>query len=274
MTTISLRCTPGDMLVDVDVEAIPNAEFFWQVIRDFGRASDEVALHPEQPRPTLERFLRNAERARELFGFQWDVTQFSQEDFNAWHKDIETFDLSRHPPWSQEKGDFFIELHNSLHAAEKIKHLLDQTHIETRPFLMQVRWHEHSRAWLEPARFCDDQNLERGDIIAGYPHVGKSPEWCMQDGDDINLAQTCRLPDACPCGFLINFETHWHTVADRDRRRQRLLEWYDKHADQLGMMFDREKMLQYHGFYRLGRIRDLSMLSELESGRIQAVEIL
>jgi len=274
MSSITLCFSPGGIRVDVEIEPMPNADFFWRGLHELHRESDEIAYHPAQPGHTRDRFLRNAVKARDLFGFDWDTTDLSQANFNAWHKDIETFDLSLHPPWSQDKGDFFIELHNSLHATEKIQHLLTNVDRKVYPDQLQVRWHEPSRAWPAPAVFQDDANLERGDIIANYPHVGKKPEWCMLNGDDINLQQTCRLPDACAYGFLINFTTHWHTQRDRDQRRQRLLEWYDQHQDQLSGMFDRAQMLQYHGFYRLGRIRDLSMLPELESGEIQSVEII
>jgi hypothetical protein len=240
----------------------------------FNRPASEIFY--TQPRGnSLSTFLSKARRAGEMFKFDWDLTNISQDNFNKWHRDIETFDLSKYPPWSQEKGDFFIELHTSLHAAEQ--DISSKKPFSTRSFI-KIKWFENSIPWPEMPKFKSELDIEPGDIITDYPHVGKDPWTCYQQNDSANLKQCCRLPDACPPGFLIMLADKRPNAGIKRKllqnRQQQLLEWYQQNINQVESLFTRDLMLAYDGVYCVGRLKNIEQASFLQTANLTSVSIM
>lgn len=276
MSSIFLKFDSINDLVEIELESSTNAEFFKRYLLSFNRPADRIYC-PQHPVKNIENFLVLANRAKQIFKFDWDLNNLSQENFNLWHKDIETFDLSRYPPWSQEKGDFFIDLHSALHDAESVE-LKNNNENFVRPIIL-IKWFEKSLCWPEIPNFVPDSDIRVGDVLTDYPHVGKSPAVCMEQNDDKHLAQSCRLPDACPPGFLIKlFQKDVQISKDEIYKRNnlqklKLIEWYEKNIDVLSKMFTVDEMLAYNGQYRIGRIKNLDVIPLLQTDNLKAVSI-
>ena len=277
MSIISLKFDNIDEPVDIEFDSTVNAEFFKNYLLGFNRPADRI--FPQFIGNNLSTFLDKARRAIDMFKFDWDLTNISQDNFNKWHRDIETFDLSKHPPWSQEKGDFFIDLHTFLHAAEQeISSNITSLPTVTRRDVIKIKWFEKSIPWPEiPPKFKSRLDIESGDIITDYPHVGKTPWFCYTQNDSENLKQWCRLPDACPPGFDIML-TGKRLNADFKRnliqqRQQQLLEWYQQNINQVESLFTQDQMLAYDGVYCVGRLRNLEQASFLQTANLTSVSI-
>jgi hypothetical protein len=266
MTNLSLKFDSIEQPVDIMFDPTTNTEHFWNFIKSFAKPSDRI-FYQLSHQETLDKFLHNANQAKQLFGFIWDLTKLNQENFNHWHRDIETFDLSQHTPWSQEKRDFFVDLHGSLHAVESCN--LSQTSSRNN---IQIKWFANSVPWPEPPVFVSDHELQPGDIITDYPHVGKSPWTSFQNNDIENLSQSCRLPDACPPGFVIVLNCRASEQTTRIRK-QKLTEWYLKHIDQLGPMFSMDQMFSYFGEYRVGKLRNTDQIKLLKTQTLTSVVV-
>jgi len=278
VSIISLKFDNIDELVDIEFYSTINAEFFKNFLLGFNRPADEI-FYRRPHGDNLSAFLSKAHRAIDMFKFDWDLTNVNQNNFNKWHRDIETFDLSKHPPWSQEKGDFFIDLHTFLHAAEQ--DLLSKNTFSTRN-LIKIKWFENSVPWPEIPKFKSGLDIESGDIITDYPHVGKEPWTCYTHNDSENLRQCCRLADACPPGFKIMFAKIGNingSLTENIKRniiqeRQRtLLEWYQQNINQVGSLFGPEQMLAYDGVHCVGRLRNMEQASFLQTANLTSVSI-
>lgn len=270
MSTISLKFDNIDELVDIEFYSTANAEFFKNLLLGFNRPADQLFCGPGGD--TLSAFLNKARAAIEMFKFEWDLTNTTQDNFNKWHRDIETFDLSKHPPWSQEKGNFFLDLHTSLHAAEPLRNTSS-----SRRNLISIKWFAPSIPWPEIPEFKSNFDIKSGDIITAYPHVGKSPWACYWQNDSENLKQCCRLPDACPPGFNICLSGN---VLNEDikqkaiqKRHQQLSEWYQQNLNQLESLFTQDQMLAYDGSYCVGRLKNIEQISVLKTATITSVSI-
>lgn len=266
MTNLSLKFDSIKQPVDIVFDRTTNTEYFWNFIKSLTRPSDRIS-YQQSAQETLDKFLHNANQAKKLFGFTWDLTSLNQKNFNHWHRDIETFDLSQHPPWSQEKGDFFIDLHSSLHAAEPRHHLqpICRNYIH-------IKWFADSIPWPEPPVFVLEHELQPGDIITDYPHVGKSPWASLISNDTENLLQSCKLPDACPPGFIIHLGGHANEQTTQIKK-QKLIEWYLKHIGQLEPMFSMNQMLGYFGEYRVGKLRNMDQIKLLKTQTLNSVVV-
>lgn len=257
---------PVEILLDDGI----NTDFFLNNLKSFARPADRV-YYAESRENSIKNFLAKAQRAKELFNFNWDLETLSQDNFNQWHRDIETFDLSKHPPWSQEKGDFFIDLHQDLHKAESTNAP------PSRPGV-QIKWFENSVPWPATPTFVSDLDLVAGDIIADYPHVGKDPRTCLKQSDIENLQQCCKLADACPPGFIIcltklNFSNDSQINQRKQQQKNELVDWYQKNAKELEPLFTQKQMLQYDGKYRIGRLKNLEQISLLRTADLTSVTI-
>lgn len=275
MSIISLKFDNIDDLVDIEFYSTVNAEFFKNFLLGFNRPADEISYL--QPRgKNLSAFLSKASRAIEIFKFDWDLTNLSQDNFNKWHRDIETFDLSKYPPWSQEKGDFFIDLHTSLHDAEQDIDTSSKHNFSTRGWV-KIKWFEDSIPWPEIPKFKSVFDVNIGDIITDYPHVGKEPWICYKQNDLTNLKQCCRLPDACPPGFKIMFNgKKLNENIKRNliqERQQQLLEWYRQNINQLECLFTQDQMLAYDGVYCVGQLKNIEQASFLQTANLTSVSI-
>jgi len=276
VSIISLKFDNIDELVDIEFYSTVNAEFFKNFLLGFNRPADRIFPPPNVN--NLSTFLNKARRAVDMFKFDWDLTNVSQDNFNKWHRDIETFDLSKHPPWSQEKGDFFIDLHTFLHAAESdiVSKIISLPATGWRD-IIKIKWFEKSIPWPEIPKFKSRLDIESGDIITDYPHVGKSPWICYKQNDSANLKQFCRLPDACPPGFDIIL-TGKRLNADFKRnliekRQQQLIEWYQQNINQVGSLFTQDQMLTYDGVYCVGRLKNIEQVSFLQTANLTSVSI-
>ena len=273
MSIISLKFDNIDELVDIEFDSIVNAEFFKNYLLEFNRPADEI-FYAQPCGNDLSTFLNKARCAIDMFKFDWDLTNLTQDNFNKWHRDIETFDLSKYPPWSQEKGDFFIGLHTYLHAAEQ--DISSKKPFSTRSFI-KIKWFETSIPWPEIPKFKSELDIEPGDIITDYPHVGKNPWTCYKHNDSANLKQCCRLPDACPPGFLIMLTgKRLHANIKRtllQNRQQQLLKWYQQNINQVESLFTQDQMLAYDGVYCIGRLRNIEQVSFLQTANLTSVSI-
>jgi hypothetical protein len=252
--------------VDILFESNTNADFFCNFLKSFNRPADRI-YYQLTTKETIDKFLNHANKAKVLFGFDWDLDNLCQENYNLWHRDIETFDLSQHPPWSQEKGDFFIDLHQSLHNAEPCN--LSSSTVRNR---VQIKWFADSVPWPETPQFIAPHELESGDIVTDFPHVGKSPWVSCMNNDIENLSQSCRLPDACPPGFLILLQKSSNRQST-DMQKKKLVEWYYKNSNQLNSMFSIDEMLTYFGEYRIGKLKHVDQIPLLQTRTLSSVII-
>lgn len=267
MDKISLKFDSIEQCVDINIESDANAEFFFQRLKTFSRPADRI-FYVATVEETKSMFMSKAQKAKEIFGLDWNLNQLNQDSFNSWHRDIENFDLSKHPPWSQEKGDFFIDLHHWMHQMEGVvagSHKRQRNHI-------QIKWFDSSPAWPCPPQMISQNELEVGDVYADFPHVGKDPWTCVLQNDNRDLKQSCRLKDACPPGFIIVLNKP--PLIDLHARKQKLIEWYNQHLDQLSDLFDLERLLQHDGYHKLGKIDNLENLSLLKTLNLSSVSVI
>jgi len=274
MSTLALKFNGINEIVEIEFDSTVNAEFFKNYLLGFDRPADEL-WYNQSPKESIKDFLNKAQRAKELFNFEWDLTNLTQDKFNLWHRDIETFDLSKYPPWSQEKGDFFIALHTALHAAELS---VKNNNFSFTRAMIKIKWFAPSLPWPETPNFKSKLDIAAGDIIADYPHVGKTPWLCFQQNDITNLQQSCRLPDACPPGFLICLINHKITDTETKKklqleREQQLTNWYQQNIDQLETLFTHDQMLTYDGEYCIGRLKNIDQLHLLQTFDLTSVSI-
>lgn len=273
MNTIKLRFGGIDQDISVTIYPDANSQFFWQNLLTYNKPADSIGI-PLPPAATVCKFIDIAKEADELFQLNWDLTSLTQDNFNTWHRFIETFDLSKFPPWSQEKGDLFIQLHHALHAAE-IAIAQNNNTTFVRKFI-HFKWFGDSVAWPVVPTF--QMQALKGEIIADYPHVGKSPWVCQVNNENNNLQQFCKLPDACaPAGQIMlvgNNEADLASDAEiKQQRYTQLGKWYDDHIIQLATMFSKEKMLAHYGVQVVGRLTDLSQLDLLRNATITSAEL-
>jgi hypothetical protein len=276
VSIISLKFDTIDELVDIEFDSTVNAEFFKNYLLGFNRPADRI--FPQFIDNYLSTFLDKARRAVDMFKFDWDLTDLTQDNFNKWHREIEIFDLSKHPPWSQEKGDFFIDLHTFLHAAEQeISSKITSLPATRRRNIINIKWFETSIPWPEIPKFKSRLDIDLGDVITDYPHVGKSPWICYKHNDSANLKQCCRLPDACSPGFdIILVDNQLNADIKRNliqKRQQQLVEWYQQNINQVESLFTQDQMLAYDGVYCVGRLRNIEQASFLQTANLTSVSI-
>ena len=274
MSILALKFDGINEIVEIELDSTVNAEFFKNYLLGFNRPADQL-FYTQPAEQVLKDFLNKAHRSKELFNFEWDLTNLTQDNFNLWHRDIETFDLSKYPPWSQEKGDFFIALHTALHAAETLVNNNNSTVSRT---MIRIKWFESSLPWPEMPKFKSTLDIAAGDIITDYPHVGKTPWQSFQQNDITNLQQSCRLPDACPPGLLIWLTNY--TITDTEtkkkiqlKREQQLINWYQQNINQLETLFTQDQMLTYDGGYCIGRLKNIDQLHLLQTFDLTSVSI-
>ena len=274
MNTLSLKFDNLTEIIDIDLIPEINGKFFKDYLISLCRPADRVE-YTKTPQEIIKDFLTRANKAAQLFNFNWDLKDISQDNCNLWHRDIETFDLSKHPPWSQEKGDFFVDLHHALHQVEH-KHF--STLVNTTRTRIQVRWLAPSVPWPQVPKFTPRSRLQPGDIITDYPHVGKSPFISMQHNDITQLKQSCKLPDCCPPSFyiLLACPQYVDTLAGEKQQKEEndLIDWYQNNADALCNNFTKEQMLEYNGEYCIGRLKNLEHIKLLSTSDLHSVAII
>lgn len=275
MHRLSLKFDGIDETINIVLDSSKNAEFFVSYLKSFNRPADSVSVH--QPfDQQLESFLTKARQAKELFNFNWDLTRLTRENFNHWHRDIETFDLSLYPPYTEEKARFFVDLHSELHLIENriVENLKDSNLIRTS---CSIKWFAPSVPWPEIPKFIPRLAVKTGDVIMDFPHVGKSPWTSFQHNDVENLTQSCKLPNMCAPGFVIALTEKYYSNHYLDKlirqERQQLIDWYQTNIDTLGKMFSQEEMLAYDGEYCIGRLENLEQLTLFQTANFKSVSI-
>jgi hypothetical protein len=261
MSTLSLKFNGIDTIIKIEIDSTTNAEFFKEYLKSFNRAADRI-YYIKSSKQIQEEFLTKAHVACKLFNFNWYLTNLTQDNFNTWHRDIETFDLSKHPPWSEEKGNFFIDLHQYLHYAEP-SNQSSSTLLPERHFI-QIKWFSESIPWPEKPIFIPRTEIRAGDVITDFPHVGKSPWVSFLQNDVENLQQSCKLPNACPPGMNIVLTNYFKGGSVTVQQKQ-LVNWYQKNIDQLATIFTQEEMLTYDGEYRIGYLKNAEDLQLLKT---------
>jgi hypothetical protein len=263
---LQLKLEGFNDLVQIRLRSDPNVDFFVENLHRLNRPADEVGSYGNITwEDSIPDFLQHARRAKELFGFDWDLSQLTKENFHHWHRDIETLDIANHQPATDEKGIFFIQLHRALHRAEAVVALPQKT----LPRMLYIKWYEPSMTWPSVPIY-DHSEWQPGDVTLDYPHVGKSPLVCLVSGDNAKLQQACRLPDACPPGFHIQLIPGGQPMHDL---QQKLTAWYDLHQDQLVSMFTKEDMLRYAGEFCIGRVIDLNQIPLLQKCKITGAQL-
>lgn len=259
----------------IEIELCPNvnAEFFSTSLKELCRPADKVHFVGGNLESAILNFLKYAREAKEIFKFNWDLNTLTQENFNHWHKDIETFDISKHPPVTKEKEHHFFSLHTALHKVEGLKLFGPTNRTSLLPgnqvTRLQISWFEYHKSWPVIPKFGYQFTI--GDVIVDYPHVGKSPWQCLKTKDNSNLKQTCRLPDACPPGFLVLLENY---ILQQDQMHTQLIQWYKDNEDQLKDLFTIEEMLAYSGEYKIGTILNKDQIPLLQKSNITRVSII
>jgi hypothetical protein len=275
MHKLSLKFDGIKETINIVLDSSKNAEFFVNYLKSFNRPADSVSVH--QPiDQQLENFLNAARQAKELFNFDWELTQLTKENFNHWHRDIETFDLSLYPPYTEEKGKFFVDLHSKLHLVENriVENIKEFDFI--RPSC-SIKWFAPSVPWPEIPKFTPRLAVRTGDIIMDFPHVGKSPWTSFQNNDVENLIQSCKLPNMCAPGFVISLTENYFLEPDKNKliqqQRQQLIDWYQANVDTLSKMFSQEEMLTYDGEYCIGRLENPEQLELFQAANLKSVLI-
>ncbi len=253
--------------IEIDLEPTVNAIFFAKRLIAFARPADRI-FYNKPVDQLLSEFFEKVLRAKQIFNLNWNLEDLNQQSFNSWHRDIETFDLSKYPPWSQEKGDFFIDLHHLMHKVEQI---FAGAYKNSERKHIQVKWFNSSVPWPCTPQMISENDLVAGDVYADYPHVGKDPWTCMIENDNQVLKQSCRLRDACPPGFFI--VVGQPGKIDCETRKQQLTSWYHQHRDQLSDLFDLETMLAHDGYFKIGTISNKNQLSLLQTIYLNSVTI-
>jgi hypothetical protein len=276
MSILSLRFEGVTELVHVHLPPTKNADFFQNYLTSFNRPADSMTV--QQPfDQQLENFLHKAQQAKEIFNFDWNLNSLTQENFNIWHRDIENFDLSKYPPCTQEKDHFAIDLHSALHMIEN--RMLD--HLKPKKMFQQtscsIKWFAPSLPWPEIPKFKSRLEVEKGDIIVDYPHVGKSPWTSFENNDTTHLEQSCRLPDMCAPGFYISLVGTGYPEKIKQQKiqqeKEQLILWYQENITVLEKMFTQEQMLTYDGVYCIGKIQDLKQIDLLNNANLTSVSI-
>jgi len=271
MHKLSLKFDTIQDPVEIDLEPTENAIFFAKRLVEFAKPADRI-FYPKPGDQLLSEFFDKARRAKQIFNLDWNLEDLTQQSFNSWHRDIETFDLSKHPPWSQEKGDFFIDLHNLMHRIEQIvAGSYDPRSYDPVRHNIQIKWFYPSVPWPCTPQMITSNDLVAGDVYADFPHVGKDPWTCMSQNDNQALKQSCRLPDACPPGFVIAVSQPGKI--DYEIRKQKLTSWYHQHRDQLSDLFDLETMLAHDGHFKIGTISNKDQLELLKTVDLNSVII-
>jgi hypothetical protein len=267
MINLCLKFDSVNQPIEIEFESTPNAVFFSQQLNQFKRPADRI-WYVKPPEQVIKEFLESANRAKKLFNFDWDLENLHQENLNQWHRDIETFDLSKYPPWSQEKGDFFQDLHNLLHLTEIAKRSPLTLNTRSR---IQIKWFMPSLPWPTVPEFVSPNEISAGDVVCDYPHVGKDPWASMTFNDNTNLKQSCRLADECPPGFVIILKDLGKI--DANHRQRQLIDWYNQNHKELQTLFSIEEMLQYDGYYKIGKIKNLNHIDLLKNADLNSVSI-
>ena len=198
-----------------------------------------------------ETFAQSIKQTNKEFGFNWPESPKTQKEFNAMHKDIESAPA--------HMADRLRVVHDQLHVKESQKGVSQ----------IQIGWAESlgqfyrkkpiNRNMPEDAE-AFAKEVRRGDVCLGYPHVGKTPETCMRQQDNENLAQTCRLHDSVVCDIIIMLTD---SVCASDRE---LLQWYD---DNKITMFTKQDMLKYNGWARIGEVENIDQLASIDKKNLR-----
>jgi len=247
-----------------------NSHQFLQLLSSHAPVPDQIEIMGgKSAQQAMDEFLAVAKTAPKLFGHAWDLDHPTQENFNLWHKDIEyiTQDQISTGRHRQKRMDLFLKLHRTLHTAENAlvgfrKRVF--RYDEPQPLMFyNFKWLGPGQPrWRDWPDFSPQYLIQRGDVVAEFPVIGKSPEWCMNDGDNLDLASTCRLPLAVAPAFNIVITPQGH---ERDylQQRSRLRRWYAKHRDQLEPMFTEQELLSTMGVMKLGRVKNLQELDRV-----------
>lgn len=249
-----------------------NSKFFLENLKLLDTIPDHVFLQGLSDHNLLINSFKNlANTANTTFGFMWDLSVLSKENFNKWHKDIESFHWENHKPFSESKGKLIIDLHHAMHNIEYVSED-NINELKLKINHIQIKWYNKSKPWPQLPNFIGIDEVESGDIIADYGHVGKTPFQCWKGNDNTNLQLTCKLPtNYCP-GFYIQLsssETDW----PKEKINFNLINWYLEHKSILSTMFSLETMLQYTGVHKLGTIENKSIVPKLQQLTSTNVEI-
>lgn len=252
MTFINLKFDSIDRVISIAVNNDQNSIAFADNINQYTAPADYINQH-NQPRPSIVAdFLIKAAKGNRLFNFNWNLNDLSQDNFNMMHRDIENFNLSDHST-DETASNFFVDLHEALHQAERaVPKLYHRNGSKFSPDL-QLKWFGPSHPWPTQPTFVRRSELVPGDVIADYPHVGKTPLNTMKNNDFSTLETMCKIPDAFPPSFHIILDNKL-SVEEDNMLLDQLLTWYDTYSSRLNTRFTKEEMLLHYGEFKIGTI--------------------
>ena len=189
--------------------------------------------------------------ANRRFKFDWPLEPTTQEEFNKMHKDMETA--------PKDQAHHLLGIHNALHVREAGSKNASQIQIVWSKSLGQ--FYRKLPIWYDMPKDSEPfaKSIKHGDVFLGYPYVGKSPETCMLQRDNLNLPQTCRLHNKISCDIVISLTDQ---ICDTD---ERLLEWYDENKV---TMFSKEDMLKYNGWAKIGEVINQEQLPNIDRNNL------
>ena len=194
--------------------------------------------------PINKEELRTAiENANKKFNFNWPVYPNNQTQFNKMHKDIETL--------QEDQVDLIHNVHNFLHTYES-KGNFTNVQISWAKNLGQFYKEKPIKVPLEEVNFAKEWHP--GEVIIGYPHVGRSPHSCMITNDNMKLQQTCKLHDHISTDFIINVSSKQQTDDNK------LSKWYDQNSQVLKNIFTKDQGLNHNGYLVIGKVENFNKL--------------
>jgi hypothetical protein len=259
MSYIKLKFSGISNPVILDFEDNINAQHLLQVISNHSPVPNSVILRGRSGFDSLvKEFIPMVEKANQAYNLNWNVSNFNQLIFNAWHRDIENFDIAQFP---NDTGELMIRLHALMHRVENAFN--DPTNKNDTAGRIFVQWYADPFPYIEEPQIITEDKLQAGDVVAIYPHVGKSPHVCMMHNENSNLEKFCKLSNMSISGFEILLRDGF-SPARVQSDIEKLKVWYNNNVEVLSKMFSEETMLKYHGSYKLGQVRDASQIELLK----------
>lgn len=188
-----------------------------------------------------------AVRAKETFGWHWDVPEYSAHCCVLLHKDLER--LLGHDGFHNTAGDhdhLLTELHYGLHVQQypSVNGLRDSG--------LQIEWFSDQGFGL-PDDFEFVTSRALGTIELLNPWVGHAPMQIYNEQDSVDIAMTCRFHDFVKPGLRIAT-----SAAQVDRAR--VLAFLHKHGPDFVRQHGAEKIWYNTGFPVIGQVVNLDTL--------------
>lgn len=189
-------------------------------------------------------------RARQAFGWDWDIPQYDIESSTRLHKDLErllgTTGFKEIP---EQHDQLLMELHYCLHIVQ------NPEHVGTRMGAFQLEWFNDSGFDLDPEfEFAPEKKF--GDVELLNPWVGHAPVQVFLENDIIDINMTCRFHDHVRPGLVLG-------TYNQSINRAEVLQHFLTHAPDFVDRHGIKALAKYTGYPRIGRIQNLDVFQNL-----------